>query len=132
MELTRNIILGRLQLVGYVMRSKDKRALKKVLKACIEGRNPVGSHRGNARTGDSLHATEMCGGRVLKRPRPKLGCSATGGRGEEEVLTAVTRLGLASNAGFITVVDSNQSYIKDCHRLIGHNNLDGKRIWYGS
>jgi hypothetical protein len=37
MELTENIILRKLQLVGHVMRMKDERVLKKALKGYTEG-----------------------------------------------------------------------------------------------
>ena len=46
MELTGNIRLRRLQWVGHMLRMKDERAPKKALKRYIEGRRPVGRHRG--------------------------------------------------------------------------------------
>ena len=46
MELTRSIRLRRLQCVGQVLRMKDERAPKKAMKRYIEGRRPVGRHRG--------------------------------------------------------------------------------------
>jgi hypothetical protein len=43
MELTRNIRLRRVQWMGHVMRMKDERVLKKVLKEYTEKRRPIGS-----------------------------------------------------------------------------------------
>jgi hypothetical protein len=46
MELTKNIILGRLQLVGHVLRMKQDWEPNTVLKRYIEGKRPVeGSER---------------------------------------------------------------------------------------
>jgi hypothetical protein len=41
MELTKNIILGRLRLVGHVMRIKLERVPNTALKWYIEGRRPI-------------------------------------------------------------------------------------------
>jgi hypothetical protein len=102
MELTRSIRLRRLQWVGHVMRMKDERVPKKVLKRYTEARRPAGP-RGRWLDAVDRDGTrmlkgrkwrrparmEMPGGRGVKRPRPKLGCSAIqqqqqGGREEEE------------------------------------------------
>jgi hypothetical protein len=42
----KNIRLKRLQLVDRVMRMKDERVTKIALKGYVEGRRPVGRHRG--------------------------------------------------------------------------------------
>jgi len=46
MELTKNIILGRLQLVGHVMRIKQEGVPNTALKEYIEGRKPIEGSEG--------------------------------------------------------------------------------------
>ena len=74
MELTKNISLRRLQWVGHVMRMKDERVLRKALGGYVARRRPVGEVR---------QRIEVSGGGRLKRPWPKLGCSAIG---EEKII----------------------------------------------
>jgi len=47
MELTKNTILGRLQLVGHVMRIKQERVPNTALKGYIEGRRPIKGSEGD-------------------------------------------------------------------------------------
>jgi hypothetical protein len=65
MELTTSIRLRRLQRVGHVMRMKDERVPKKVLKGYKEARRPVGPR------GRWLDAVDRDGERMLKRRKWK-------------------------------------------------------------
>ena len=47
MELTKNIILGRFQWVGHVMRMKQESAPNTALKGNIEGRRPIEGSEGD-------------------------------------------------------------------------------------
>jgi hypothetical protein len=94
MELIENIRLRRLS-VGHVLRMKDERVSKKILKEYEEVRRPVGRPRGrwidafdkaaknmlNARIGEVRKTVELFGGGGLKRLRTRLGSSAI--RGEK-------------------------------------------------
>ena len=102
MEISRNVRLRGLQWVGHVIRVKVERVPKIALEGYIERRRPIGRPRGrwlnamdrdargcwNAGVGDGWQRIEMFGGRGLRRPRPKLGSSASG---EEELLANADR-----------------------------------------
>jgi hypothetical protein len=63
MELTRNIRLRGVQWVGHVMRLKNERVLKKVLKEYIDGRIPAGRpiRRWLEAVGRDVKRTLKCG-----------------------------------------------------------------------
>ena len=70
-----------------MLRMKDERAPKKSLKVYTEGRRSLGRPR--RRWMDAVDRdAQMLGGGGLKRLRPRVGCSATGGGGGGEELKA--------------------------------------------